>query len=161
MWDEGVKVWDKCLTGLAGGLMILIWIVAALDLRFAWTPPRPLPWHMGGLVFHVLGYALFLWAMASNAFFAEGVRVQRERGHVVASGGPYRWVRHPGYVGAILAQTATPFLLGSLWALIPAASVALVFVLRTSLEDRTLRAELAGYQDYARRTRFRLLPGLW
>jgi protein-S-isoprenylcysteine O-methyltransferase Ste14 len=109
----------------------------------------------------VLGYALFLWAMASNAFFAEGVRIQQERGHTVTTGGPYRYARHPGYVGAILSQAATPFLLGSAWAIIPAVASAALYVVRTYLEDQTLRQELPGYEAYAQRTRYRLLPGVW
>ncbi len=161
MWDKGVKAWDKRITALVGGLMVLTWIVAGLDLRFQWTGTLPLAYHLGGLLVHVLGYALFLWAMASNAFFSEGVRIQTERGHIVATGGPYQIVRHPGYVGAILAELATPFLLGSPWALIPAATLTALYVIRTSLEDRTLMEELSGYREYAQRTRFRLLPGIW
>jgi protein-S-isoprenylcysteine O-methyltransferase Ste14 len=159
--DKGVKTWDKWINSLAGGLMLLSWVVAGLDYRFQWGAALPLAYHAAGLALTVLGYALFLWAMASNAFFSEGVRVQRERGHTVASGGPYRVVRHPGYVGAILAALATPLLLGSAWALVPAVVLAALFVVRTSLEDRTLRAELPGYQEYAQRTPYRLLPGVW
>ena len=90
MWDKGVKTWDKWITTLVGGLMFLSWVVAGLDFRFQWSAPMPLAVHVGGLLVNVLGYALFLWAMASNAFFSEGVRIQAERGHVVATGGPYR-----------------------------------------------------------------------
>ncbi len=96
--------------------------------------------------------------MASNAFFAEGVRIQTERGHTVATGGPYCFVRHPGYSGAILSFVATPFLLGSWWALLPALAGSAPYVLRTALEDRTLRAELPGYEAYTQQTRYRLLP---
>jgi protein-S-isoprenylcysteine O-methyltransferase Ste14 len=99
--------------------------------------------------------------MACNAFFAEGVRIQTERGHTVTSGGPYRYVRHPGYVGSILSQVATPFLLGSPWALIPSLASGALFVLRTYLEDKTLQAELPGYHEYAQKTRYRLLSGVW
>jgi protein-S-isoprenylcysteine O-methyltransferase Ste14 len=159
--DRGVKAWDKWINSLAGALMLLSWIVAGLEIRFQRTAPLPLACHLGGLVVHVLGYALFLWAMASNAFFSEGVRIQEERGHAVAAGGPYQYVRHPGYVGAILAQLATPFLLGSPWALIPSVALAALFVVRTCLEDGTLMEELPGYKEYARQTRYRLLPGMW
>ncbi len=161
LWNEGVKPWDKWITTAAGGLMPLPWIVAGLDLRLQWTGPLPLALHLGGLLVTVLGYALFLWAMASNAFFAQGVRIQAERGHAVAAGGPYRAVRHPGYAGTILTQLAVPFLLGSPWALIPSGLSALLFVVRTRLEDEMLMAELPGYGDYARRIPFRLLPGVW
>jgi protein-S-isoprenylcysteine O-methyltransferase Ste14 len=161
IWDQGVKTWDKWVTTLAGGLMPLPWIVAGLDVRFQWTAPVPLVYHIAGLLAIILGYALFLWAMACNAFFSQGVRIQAERGHVVATGGPYRYLRHPGYLGTILAQLATPFLLGSPWALVPSGLSAMLFVLRTWLEDKTLMQELPGYQAYARRTRSRLLPGVW
>lgn len=159
--DEGVQAWDKRITMLSGLLMFLSWIICGLDFRWGWTPPLPLAVHLTGLLFTALGYGLFLWAMASNAFFSEGVRIQTERGHTVSSDGPYRFVRHPGYVGVIAAHLATPFLLGSLWALIPSALLAALFVLRAYLEDETLTAELPGYAAYARETRFRLLPGLW
>lgn len=75
--------------------------------------------------------------------------------------GPYRFVRHLGYVGAIIQSLAMPFLLGSLWALIPGGIAALLMIACTVLEDSMLRAELDGYEDYARRVRYRLLPGLW
>jgi protein-S-isoprenylcysteine O-methyltransferase Ste14 len=161
LWNEGVKPWDKAITTAAGGLMPLPWIVAGLDLRFQWTAPLPLGVHLGGLLVTVLGYALFLWAMASNPFFAQGVRIQAERGHAVAAGGPYRVVRHPGYAGTILTQLAVPFLLGSPWALLPGGLSAALFVVRTRLEDKTLMEELPGYGDFARRTPARLLPGVW
>jgi protein-S-isoprenylcysteine O-methyltransferase Ste14 len=159
--DEGVKRWDKLIGGLGAGMLLPLWVVAALDVRFQWTGEMPFALHLAGLLLNVLGYALFLWAMVSNAFFAEGVRIQQERGHTVATSGPYRYVRHPGYAGAIVAGLATPFLLGSLWGLIPAILSAALYVVRTGLEDRTLKQELPGYADYARRTRHRLLPGVW
>jgi protein-S-isoprenylcysteine O-methyltransferase Ste14 len=160
-WEPGVKGWDRWITTLAGGLMFVPWIVAGLDWRLGWSAPLPLGVHLSGLWVATLGYALFLWAMAANAFFSFGARIQAERGHAVAAGGPYRWVRHPGYAGTILAQAGIPLLLGSPWAFLPCALTALLFVARTALEDRTLRAELPGYAEYARRTRFRLLPGVW
>lgn len=159
--DEGVKPWDKWVAGLAAGAILPMWVVAGLDVRFDWTGSIPTTLHLGGLLANVLGYALFLWAMVSNAYFAEGVRIQEERGHRVATDGPYRYVRHPGYAGAILSGIATPFLLGSLWALILAVISAGLYVLRTALEDRTLVGELPGYREYAEQTRFRLLPGIW
>jgi protein-S-isoprenylcysteine O-methyltransferase Ste14 len=159
--DEGVKTWDKWIASLAAGMMTLSWIVAGLGVRFRWAAPLPLAYHVGGLIAVVLGFALFLWAMASNAFFSEGVRIQEERGHAVVTDGPYRVVRHPGYVGAILAQLATPLLLGSLWAFIPSVAMAALYTLRTYLEDRTLIAELPGYEEYARQIPYRLVPGVW
>ena len=159
--DEGVKRWDKWIAGAAGGMLLPLWVVAGLDVRFHWTGGMPIALHAGGLLFNVLGYALFLWAMASNALFSEGVRIPEERGHAVGTGGPYRCVRHPGYAGAILAQLATPFLLGSAWAAIPSVGSAVLYTVRTYLEDRTLAEELRGYPEYAQQTRFRLLPYVW
>lgn len=159
--DEDVKGWDKWLAGLAAGMVLPLWVVAGLDVRFGWTGPMPIIIQLAGLLVNILGYGLFLWAMVSNAFFAEGVRIQEERGHRVAMGGPYRYVRHPGYAGAILSGLATPFLLGSLWAMIPAVLMAVLYVLRTGLEDRTLRDELPGYEEYTQQTSARLLPGVW
>jgi protein-S-isoprenylcysteine O-methyltransferase Ste14 len=89
------------------------------------------------------------------------VRIQEDRGHTVATGGPYHLVRHPGYLGFIAASMATPVSVGSLWALIPAGVASALLVLRTALEDRTLHAELDGYREFARQTRYRLLPGIW
>ena len=99
--------------------------------------------------------------MAANAFFSMVVRIQEDRGHAVATGGPYRYVRHPGYVGMMLSLLGTPLLLGSLWALVPAGLATCLYVVRTALEDRTLQEELEGYKDYAGQVRRRLLPGVW
>ena len=89
------------------------------------------------------------------------VRIQVERGHHVVSSGPYRWVRHPGYVGALLTYLATPVFLDAGWAFLPALFLSIVLVIRTRLEDRTLQEQLEGYRDYARRVHYRLLPGIW
>ena len=99
--------------------------------------------------------------MVCNRFFGPLVRIQSDRGHTVVDSGPYRSVRHPGYTGAVLSQLTFPLVLGSSWALIPFGLSALFFILRTGLEDRTLRKELDGYEAYTRRVRFRLIPGIW
>jgi protein-S-isoprenylcysteine O-methyltransferase Ste14 len=156
------KGWDKVLATLAGlvGPLVTL-LVAGLDKRFGWSSQIALAAQLAALVFTALGYGLLIWAMASNRFFSSVVRIQRERGHTVVSGGPYRYVRHPGYVGMIIAWLGTPVMFGSLWALLPAALTVVVVVIRTALEDRTLRDELDDYQAYAQRVRYRLLPGVW
>ena len=156
------KTWDKwlaLLVSLVGPLSTLA--VAGLDQRYGWTGPVAawIPW--AGLAVNLLGYALTSWAMASNNFFSGVVRIQTDRGHTVATAGPYHFVRHPGYTGMITFNLAAPLLLGSAWALVPALVTVGLFVLRTVLEDRTLQAELPGYREYAQRTRYRLLPGVW
>jgi protein-S-isoprenylcysteine O-methyltransferase Ste14 len=155
------KQWDNIILGLYGVMTLVKLIVAGLDFRSGWTLPLPLIVQLSALVIAALGYALVTWAMLANAFFALANRIQTERGHTAATGGPYRYVRHPGYAGSILFELATPILLGSFWALIPGGLSALLMIVRTVLEDRSLQTELAGYPDYARRVRYRLLPGVW
>ncbi len=160
--QAGGKRWDRWLAALSGGLLpVASWVVAGLELRFGWTLPKPLAMHLLGFGLVGLGWGLFLWAMVSNAYFSEVVRIQYDRGHTVATEGPYRYLRHPGYAGAILSFLGVPLLLGSLWALIPAAVGIGGYVLRTALEDRTLQVELEGYRAYTREVRYRLIPGLW
>ncbi len=158
---KDVKDWDKTLTNWSIVPALAGLIVPGLDERFGWAPELSLGVHLAGAVVMVLGQLLFTWGMASNPFFSTGVKVQTDRGHAVASGGPYRFVRHPGYLGYIGMWLATPLLLGSAWGLIPAAVDAVFFLIRTALEDRTLQAELPGYREYAQRVRYRLLPGVW
>jgi protein-S-isoprenylcysteine O-methyltransferase Ste14 len=136
-------------------------LVAGFDFRYGWRPDVPSLVQGVGALAAVLGYAVVLWAMASNRFFSGVVRIQAERGHTVVSHGPYAVVRHPGYVGVILAALGAPLMLGSAWAMIPAVATIGVIVIRTAYEDRTLMRDLAGYEAYARRVRYRLLPGVW
>jgi protein-S-isoprenylcysteine O-methyltransferase Ste14 len=158
---QGAKPWDTAILSLLGLTQLARYIVAGLDQRYGWTGGLPLSAQIAALIVCLLGYALVVWATASNAFFSQIVRIQSERSHAVATGGPYRYVRHPAYLGAFLYELAVPVLLASWWAFIPSALAALLLVLRTALEDRTLQAELAGYAGFARRVRYRLLPGCW
>ena len=135
------------------------WVACGLDRRFGASLPLPL--ELAALAFFLAGYAFALWAMHVNAFFSTMVRIQRERGHRVVDRGPYRFVRHPGYAGAVVAHLALPIALGSLWGLVPAALGCAGVALRIVGEERTLRRGLAGYAEYAARVRWRLLPGVW
>jgi protein-S-isoprenylcysteine O-methyltransferase Ste14 len=156
------RTWDRVLATLWGVMSVIVMLlVAGLDKRFGWSPQIPLAVQLICMLLHMFGSALSSWALVSNAFFAGPVRIQTERGHVVVSTGPYRIVRHPGYAGWILSGLSTPLMLGSLWALLPALVAELALVARTALEDRTLREELPGYAEYARRIRYRLVPGVW
>jgi protein-S-isoprenylcysteine O-methyltransferase Ste14 len=109
----------------------------------------------------LVSIVIVAWAQAVNRFFEPGVRIQANRGHEVIDTGPYAFVRHPGYVAASLLFVGIALSLGSYWALIPVALTCLLVVLRTRWEDRTLRDELAGYEEYTRRVRYRLVPGIW
>jgi protein-S-isoprenylcysteine O-methyltransferase Ste14 len=99
--------------------------------------------------------------MAVNRFFPAVVRMQKERGRAVVTGGPYRLVRHPSCAGGLAATIGLPLLLNSWWAMIPASVVVALTIVRTALEDCTLQRELAGYTEYAKRTKNRLVPGIW
>jgi protein-S-isoprenylcysteine O-methyltransferase Ste14 len=154
--------WDTVLLGLMGLLVLAEYVIASLDVRFGWSQQFPPALQGIGLAAAIVGYDfLLVWAMVSNAFFVATVRIQSDRQHAVVSSGPYRNIRHPGYVGTLLLHVGVPFMLNSSWALIPAGMLVLVLVARTALEDKTLRAELPGYAEYAERVRFRLLPGVW
>lgn len=157
-----VKRWDALVSGLwALFQFVLVPLVAGLDVRFAWTGPVDLAWHVVGAAVFAAGLGLFGWAMVENAYFSTAVRIQGDRGHTVCRSGPYRFVRHPGYAGSILQSVGIAVLLGSAWALLPAAAAAVTIAVRTSLEDRMLQSELPGYGEFARDVRFRLVPGIW
>jgi protein-S-isoprenylcysteine O-methyltransferase Ste14 len=158
---KGAKAWDTAILSVVGLSTLGRLIVAGLDQRYGWTGGFSLALQISGLAVGVLGYALVVWATASNAYFSQVVRIQSERGHAVAAGGPYQWMRHPAYLGLILFELTAALFLASWWAFIPGVLNAILYVLRTALEDRTLQTGLPGYADYARQVRFRLVPGLW
>jgi len=159
---SGVKSWDKVLAPLmAISVGFPLVIVAGLDHRYGWSPVFPLWMNILGLILIAVGYAFAVWALAENRFFSGVVRIQTDRGHVVCDTGPYRIVRHPGYAGNLLALQGIVLALSSVWTMIPAAAALVITVTRTALEDRTLQEELAGYGEYARRVRYRLIPGIY
>jgi protein-S-isoprenylcysteine O-methyltransferase Ste14 len=158
---KGAKAWDRAILSIIRLTQLARYILAGLDQRYGWTGGFPLAAQIAGLTVCVLSYMLVTWAMACNAFFSQVVRIQSDRDHVVISGGPYRYVRHPAYAGMVLFELAISTLLASWWALLAGGLCALLLLLRTVLEDITLLAELPGYGDYAHRVRYRLLPGVW
>ena len=159
---QSAKAWDKVLAPLmALSVSFPLVIVAGLDHRFGWSPVLPLWLIVLGFFLIALGYAFAAWALIENRFFSSVVRIQVDRGHVVCDSGPYRIVRHPGYAGNMLALPGMVLALSSMWTLIPAAVALVIAVIRTVLEDQTLQDELPGYRDYARRVRYRLIPGIY
>ncbi len=160
--QAGTKGFDKALAPIVAIVgPVALWVVAGLDVRWHWPPAVPLSWSIGGYAICLAGIALTAWAMLNNRFFSATVRIQSDRGHAVVDRGPYAFVRHPGYTGALAFTLASPIALGSWLALWPAAITCVALVIRTALEDRVLRSELEGYAGYAGRVRSRLLPGLW
>jgi protein-S-isoprenylcysteine O-methyltransferase Ste14 len=159
---DNTKRWDRWLMPLTVVVLPLAsLIVAGLDVRFAWTTPFSTLVQWTSIPLGLLAYSLTLISMVSNRFFSGVVRIQTERNHALHTAGPYRWVRHPGYVGMIGFFVAVPFLLGSPMSVVPTLVGVGLHILRTALEDRTLLAELPGYREYAERVRFRLIPGVW
>jgi protein-S-isoprenylcysteine O-methyltransferase Ste14 len=158
---ENVKKWDKIIMTLNIFPALGILVVAGLDYRLNWSSSIADWIHVSALFLMILGQAFFSWSMISNHFFSTAVRLQFDRSHQVATRGPYKYVRHPGYVGFIILNLATPLVLGSLWALIPATILTMLFIIRTALEDRTLINELDGYIEYSQKVRYRLIPLIW
>lgn len=147
------------ILGRIGPLVTIV--ISGLDVRFGWTHLQMKSGSIVAAAMMVLGLCLTDWAVIRNKYFSGVVRIQRERGHHVVSDGPYRFVRHPGYFGSMIYTLATPIILKSLWALIPAVGVAVIIVLRTANEDRILADELEGYREYSRRVTHKLIPLVW
>jgi protein-S-isoprenylcysteine O-methyltransferase Ste14 len=159
---KGTKWWDKGYWLFATPLNFATIIVAGADVgRRHWSSP-PRSWTYGiFLAVFIAGQGLFLWAKKANPFFSSVVRIQKDRGQTVCREGPYRFCRHPGYLGGLLFGLTMPLVLGSYWALLPQGFAALLLVGRTLLEDRMLKHDLLWYAEYAQEVRSRLVPGVW
>ncbi len=158
---HNAKSWDKVLMTIYSVMILVLFAVAGLDVgRFGWSV-MPLALQVIGYIALIFAMAVTYWAIAVNPFLSTIVRIQDDRGHYVVTSGPYRYVRHPMYAMILLMYPGIALELGSWLALIPAAVIVIVFVIRTALEDRTLQAELPGYTEFAQHTRYRIVPGVW
>lgn len=158
---QGMKGWDKFYFAVTTPLYVIALLLAGLDQRFDWTTNMPLTIYWASVVIYVLGQAIFQWARYTNQYFSSVVRIQTDRGQTVCKDGPYKYVRHPGYVGGFLFTITIGLVLGSWYATIPQVIAALMLVWRTAREDRTLQTELPGYAEFANETKYRLMPGVW
>lgn len=158
----GSKRWDDVLMRVNNLiLLIAVPMITGFDIgRFVWSH-LSIDFVVIGFVLYLFSAVLVVWAMIVNPFFESTVRIQTERAHTVITTGPYQWVRHPGYLGAILWASSIPLIFGSMFAFVPVGLYVGLTGLRTLLEDRTLREELRGYSEYAEKVRYRLLPLLW
>lgn len=150
------------------GLLALVatslahYLIAGLDVgRFHWSDSVPFRAQVAGLIGYAAAFGVFIWAMSVNPFFSSVVRIQRDRGQRVITTGPYKYVRHPAYLVGIFLLLLDGLALGSRWSLVPAALWIPALLRRTIVEDKLLRAELEGYEAYAQRVRYRLVPGIW
>jgi protein-S-isoprenylcysteine O-methyltransferase Ste14 len=160
--EKGIKTWDKIYFMLSTPLYFITIILGSLDAgRYRLSPEISIETYMLIIFVYILGQFVFMWARKANNYFSTVVRIQTERGHKVCDSGPYKYVRHPGYLGSLLCSAATPAILGSIWAVIPAYLTIVLIIIRTILEDRTLEKELQGYSGYMKRVRFRLVPYVW
>jgi len=158
---KDTKKFDRLFFALWIPLIFSVLIVAALDAgRFGWSK-IPLHYSIAGCLLSLPGYLFSMWAISTNTHFEATVRIQKDRKHTVITTGPYKYVRHPGYVGGMAAMLCFPLLLGSCWAFIPTLLIIVLFFIRTYLEDETLHRELPEYPKYARNTRYRIIPFLW
>lgn len=133
-------------------------VAAGLDHRFGWSDV-PLWLTLVSWVTLMTGYGLVLWVMRVNSFASRTIRV--EAGQTVIADGPYRFVRHPMYLGMSVMMLSTPLVLGSLYALPVFVLVIPLLIFRLLNEEKVLLQQLAGYADYCLRTRFHLVPYLW
>ncbi len=147
---------------VASFLFLATVTAAALDAgRFHWTQRITVTMQIAALAFLILAAGLEVWAMAVNPFFSTAIRLQTDRGHRLVSRGPYRLVRHPGYLAMAFIMPMTALALGSVIALIPALCYSAMILWRTEMEDEFLTEQFAGYSAYAERVRYQLIPGLW
>ncbi|MFH1013441.1 MAG: isoprenylcysteine carboxylmethyltransferase family protein [Thermoplasmatota archaeon] len=158
----GMKRWDRVYYAISTPLFFIMFIISILDAsRFFWKPMVPFFIVVLGIILYAIGQMMILWAKKANAFFSSVVRIQSDRNHTVCSEGPYRIVRHPGYLGGLIFTIATPLLLGSFYGLLPAVLTVILMFGRTYLEDNTLKEELPGYLEYSQKVRYRIIPFIW
>ena len=156
------KKWDKTILGFLFLVTISMYVIAGLDSgRFHWSTDFHWSMYLLGIILTALGQILFLIAQKQNKFFSSTVRIQKDRGHVVCETGLYKIVRHPAYLGSIIQSLGFPLLFGSFWSIIPICILIILFIIKTNLEDRTLKNELKGYLEYSEKTRYRIIPYVW
>jgi protein-S-isoprenylcysteine O-methyltransferase Ste14 len=143
-----------------GASWALLWIAAA-DVGRWHIAPTPLTFQITAIFFAAIGWFGFYWSMSTNKFFSTAIRLQPDRQQQVITSGPYKWVRHPGYVFISLAFLSQAIILGSWLSEIPALVIVIVLLYRTLLEEKMLANGLSGYNEYKAKVRYRWLPGIW
>jgi protein-S-isoprenylcysteine O-methyltransferase Ste14 len=160
-FKAGQRSFDRVLI-IAFSVLYLAWLaLMGLDAhRFLWTAV-PLWGQIVGALLLGIGMMLVWETFRANTFAAPQVRVQAERDQTVIDSGPYHYIRHPMYAGALLYLIGAPLIMGSLWGLAGTAVLAAGLALRILGEEKVLRAGLPGYDTYAKATPWRIIPGVW
>ena len=157
-----IKKWDIVFQRIYLPFVFILIIVAGIDGgRFSKYMSMHKQLFIFGSITMTLGYLLSIWSIYINTHFETSVRIQQDRKHKVITSGPYRVVRHPGYTAAIVIFLSIPLILKSTWAFIPAFIILILFIIRTYLEDNTLKNELASYAEFCVKTKYRLFPYIW
>lgn len=156
-----MKWWDKLFAMFYTIFILTMFIICGLDVGRFNISSTGVEFFAVGIIIFIMGWVFVVWSMVENKFFETTVRIQNEKDQRVVSTGPYAIVRHPGYVGMILFYGCAPFIIGSLYGLIPALLLASAFIFRTHFEDETLYEELPGYEEYTRKVKYRLFPFIW
>jgi protein-S-isoprenylcysteine O-methyltransferase Ste14 len=152
------EVVQRKIISLSYLYFLVAFILPGLDVRFGWSKVPPFV-SITADVLVFAGYMIFFWVLVTNSFVSRVVEV--ESNQRVISTGPYALVRHPMYMGVIIMYLASPFALGSYWAVLPAVFVIPLLIARIYNEEQVLVRDLPGYQEYTQKVAFRLIPGLW
>ncbi len=151
--------WDMVFTIVVTVIFVAMFVIIGLDaVRFGWSFV-PVELKIVGFVGIILSFIVLFLIFRENAFLFRIVKVEKTQKLITT--GPYSVVRHPMYIAVMIQFTCIPLALGSLYAFILALVIDVFIVIRTYLEDKTLHRELKGYKEYAKKTRYRLLPGVW
>lgn len=160
--QEGTKQLDKYFILTYFLFVIVITpLVAGIERRLNLTETLPFFYLYIAIILYIFSAIFSLWSMLHNPFFEGTVRIQKEKNHHVINTGPYKIVRHPGYLGMLLGSIALPLALGSVLAFIPLFIMIVLIVVRTYFEDITLQKELTGYPEYCKKVKYRLIPFVW
>lgn len=158
--QAGQKTWDKVIQAAFFPLGVAMMLIPGFDHRWGWTSV-PVAVEAVAMASQIPAFVWIGWVMKENTYLSRVVKIDEARGHHVITTGPYAFVRHPMYTAVTAMLLAFPIALGSWVAVAPAAAMVILLIVRTSLEDRTLHQELPGYPEYAQKTRYRLIPGIW
>lgn len=149
---------QKNIISISSIIYLIGFLLPGFDRRFGWSDiPAIIVTTADILV--VAGYIFIIVVFKENRYASRVIEIQKEQ--TVISTGPYSIVRHPMYLGLMVMMLATPFALGSYWALIPFALVPITLVYRILNEETVLSEQLIGYKEYCTTVRYRLIPYIW